>query len=282
MPLLARILIVFFFISIIGCSSTVTTPIPESAVPNSASPSNPVATGTGIAEAEGSTPGEPFRLSVAQEFNDGERLMVVADLTANTTWQTSDVLIRLRGFMNGAQVGEVTYPVSQIAPLLKAGETREIPLLLSAAGVSDYQLDLLWGEESASVLQENKAANKSAQEIALPKPGAAELRNLAVSSERVNCKEMGCELKFTMAGELANYSDQIIHEITLGTGFLWTQGASALDLSSKLPENEASIELKGLELTPGASRKIRLVLDQTVPERSDGAFRPVLRIKSYQ
>jgi hypothetical protein len=67
--------------------------------------------------------------------------------------------------------------------------------------------------------------------------------------------------------------------VVLGAGFLWAE-AAALDLSRSIPENEATIELTGLNLGPGASRRIRLALDRTVPERPDGAFRPVLRVIS--
>ena len=67
----------------------------------------------------------------------------------------------------------------------------------------------------------------------------------------------------------------------LGTGFVWIEGqisAARLDV----PEDESRLELSGLALGPGASRKIRLVLDRTVPERADGAFKPVLRVIEFK
>ena len=216
----------------------------------------------------------PFALSVEQELNDGKRLYVRAAIEAHADWNTGDAALKLVGYKNGEHVGEQIAPLSVLGPVLHAGEKKSIPIVLEAADITDYQLELLWGKEAVPLVnaQEEQSTTEEPQ---------VELRNLVITSRRINCTEATtCQLKFAISADLFNATEKVIFHAVLGTGFIWTEGAP-LDLSKSIPQNESRIELPGLALGPGASRRVQLDLDRTVPERSDGAFRPVLRVISF-
>ncbi|NDC39247.1 MAG: hypothetical protein EBZ48_14580 [Proteobacteria bacterium] len=216
----------------------------------------------------------PFGVTVSQELNDGKRLFVKAAIDAHARWSTAELVVLLTGYRNGEKVGEQVTPLTVLGPVLEQGSQHELPMVLNAPNITDYQLELLWGRDSHTV-RGAKAANGLGRVEA-----GLEIRNVSVRSERVNCGvKGGCDLQFAITAELRNVSDRTLTGAVLGTGFIWVD-SPALDLSERIPENEATVELSRLDLGPGASRKVRLVLDRTVPERSDGAFEPVLRVIS--
>lgn len=216
----------------------------------------------------------PFSLSVAQEFNDGKRLYVKAAIEAHARWSTAEAVVSLTGYREGSEVAKRQVPLASLGPVLEQGSRHEIPIVLDAPAISDYQIELMWGRDSAEMFKADAPKPAGSSEAAI------ELRNVSVRSERVRCDTgQGCELKFSIMAVLRNTSEKQVDHAVLGTGFIWLD-AAALDLSQRIPENEATVELTGLALGPGASRKVRLVLDRTVPERPDGAYHPVVRVIS--
>jgi hypothetical protein len=216
----------------------------------------------------------PFGLSVAQEFNDGKRLYVKAAIDAHARWSTAEAMVSLTGYRDGSEVAKRQVPLASLGPVLEQGSRHEIPIVLDAPAISDYQIELMWGRDSAEIFKADATKPAGSSEAAI------ELRNVSVRSERVMCDTgQGCELKFSIMADLRNTSGKQVDHAVLGTGFIWLD-AAALDLSQRIPENEATVELTGLALGPGASRKVRLVLDRTVPERPDGAYHPVVRVIS--
>jgi hypothetical protein len=217
----------------------------------------------------------PFSVSIAEELNDGERLYVKVAIDARAHWSTAESVVVLTGYRNGVRVGERRAPLTALGPVLEQGAHHELPIVLTAPNITDYQVELMWGRDSQELLAQKPVRPAEGVEGA-----PLEVRNMSVHAERVNCSpDKGCELQYSIAAELRNGSEKKIDGAVLGTGFIWID-SPALDLSKRIPENEATVELSGLNLGPGASRKIRLVLDRTVPERSDGAFKPVLRVVS--
>lgn len=218
----------------------------------------------------------PFSVAVVQELNDGARLFVKVGIEAHARWSTAESVVVLTGYRNGVVVGQQRTPLTALGPVLEQGSHHELPIVLTASQISDYQIELMWGRDSHELL---------AQRVTPVRPGHTEntpleVRNLSVHSERVNCEaSQRCELQFAISAELRNSSEKKIDQAVLGAGFIWVD-SPALDLSRRIPENEVTVELAGLNLGPGASRKIRMVLDRTVPERPDGAFQPVVRVVS--
>ena len=212
----------------------------------------------------------PFLLSVNDELFDGDMLHVHARLTALSDTHTADSYLRLRGINDGEIVEEEIRSLKEIISEsqgeISPGATFDTVLSIPARAVSDYQLELLWGEDDG-----HSPALMS----------ALVLRNVSIK-KRLLCQTAPCEIAFTLTGSLYNAGNVDISEAELGVGYVFVKSGASLDLSDVIPENEELLQIQSLKLSAGGIRPFTLKLSQTVPERSDGAFMPVVRVRSYQ
>ena len=127
---------------------------------------------------------QPLDISVAQELNDGNRLFVKVAIDARTRWSTADATLRITGYRNGEKIAEQLTPLTVLGPILESGAHRELPIVVEAPTMTDYQLELLWGAESRALVSAEPAGQQ-----ATPNSVAEilELRNVMISSERVRC-----------------------------------------------------------------------------------------------
>ena len=100
--------------------------------------------------------------------------------------------------------------------------------------------------------------------------------------KRLLCANDPCEIAFSLSGALYNAGNATISEAEIGVGYVFVKSGASLDLSGVIPENEELLKIRSLRLAAGGAKPFKLKLSQTVPERTDGEFLPVVRVLSYQ
>jgi hypothetical protein len=217
-------------------------------------------------------------LELLGEVNDGKRLTVSGQFTPRTQWPSSDVLVRLSALddKNNARVsffalGEHVF--SSAFAQLQPGTPTEFSISIPSNGISNYQLELLWGQDAAPFQKQARSNQGNGEEFLA-------LRNLEVhrlpSDDCATPNE--CTVKFTLTGEFYNAGSATISKVVVKAGFV---RADELDLGVKVLENERRIEVRNMGLTPGATKPFRLTLEKFIPMGEQVAPRPVVRIESF-
>lgn len=223
----------------------------------------------------------PYEVSVLHELNDGRTLYVAGVLEARTRWSPAETVLKLTTYREGTVVAEGTFTVDSVlspdqgvaSSTAADGQPGKsgFALSLPSSTFSDYQLEVLWGAEAAPYLVS----------LAASRP-VIEVRNARLNS--VPCSGQGCRPELNVSAELFNSGSQIINKISLGIGLVWEN--SGQDPGTVSPEEESGVDLESMALNPGASREIRLSLDDAapdamLPEGFEHRLRPVIRVKSY-
>jgi len=160
--------------------------------------------------------------------------------------------------------------------VLAAGVATPFSLTLPSAGLTNYQVEVLWGQEAQPFGQPGTPNSPAVPDAA--KPFLA-LRNLEV--HRVPSESCAtpneCELKFTITGEFFNSGGATVRNVVILAGFT---SADKLDLKDQILENERRIEVRNMGLKPGASKPFRLALEKYVTAIDQAAPQPAVRILS--
>ncbi len=222
----------------------------------------------------------PFRLDILKETNDGKNLTIQGQVIAKSKRPSKDVLVRLTAV---DIQGEEKTAIHRVADLLSnsADLTPAMPtqfsLSLPAQGISNYQLEVLWGKDAEAYLGDTPAALKqqrtSSEFLAL--------RNLEV--HRVpdgSCSSPEeCLVTFSIKGEFFNSGKATIRDVVVLAGFT---PASKLGLPNHPLENEKRIEVQNLDLAPQATKPFRLTIEKLLPASDTVAYQPVVRIVSFE
>lgn len=233
-----------------------------------------------IDSAQGGDPSvTPFRLDVLSEVNDGDRLVITGRLVPKSNWAAKEVLVRLAALDESGEQRVSFHPFSDLTPK-QSDLRRDVPvpfsLSLPSTGISNYQVEVLWGRDAQPYLETPKASMKAPEE---PKDYLA-LRDLEV--HRVpdgSCASPEeCLVKFSIKGEFFNAGQATIRNVVLVAGF---SPADKLDLPHQILENERRIEVRNLRLGGGATKPFRLTLEKFVPATDQVAYQPVVRIVSF-
>jgi hypothetical protein len=213
----------------------------------------------------------PFRISVTDAVNDGSSLYLRTRVQALAPWDKNYVFIRLKGFAEGERHEEVVIPLAEAIesqhPQAKSRYVGQVfknlflGLSLPSEGLSDYQLELIWGKEASAAL----SANKSATEV--------QVKGVQVvyQQECGNCPEVAL-----MKGTLVNQSEVAVSAISLEVGFR-RRNPSPDNAQAALVQ---VVEISDLNLPPGTEQDLEFEVDFT--RAKDGAFIPVLQILNYQ
>lgn len=204
-------------------------------------------------------PQNPLRLDIDYESTDGTRLTVRGRVRAETAVQLDKIVLHLTSLKDGEKTGEAYYPlvaakedVGMQGVLPKGGEV-PFSMSVSAEGMSDYQLELLWGEDAVAYLSSLAAETKRSA------PGIA-VEEIRMSP--AECDDPGCKEKSYVTAILRNGSDQMLKELRLG-----------LSLGGG-EENE--IAVTDVNLGPGSVQPLRLELE--VPYAIGANMSPALRV----
>ena len=222
----------------------------------------------------------PFKLEVVEELHDGAELVIKGRLTAKSEWPAQDVVVRLAALDDSGQQRISFHRMSDLAPkspTLSAGDPTPFSLSLPAVGLTNYQLEVLWGRDAAPFAKEEQQKITS-EEPPKPKQFLA-LRNLEVhrvpGESCANPNE--CQIKFTIKGEFFNSGGATVRNVVIVAGFT---PADKLDLRDQILENERRVEVRNLGLKPGATKPFRLTLEKQVASGEQVAPYPVVRIVS--
>lgn len=221
----------------------------------------------------------PFKLDVLQEANDGEKLQIRGRVVAKTTRPADDVIVRLTAVDSQGEQRSSFHKLSDIIPNgaeLRPGNQTPFALAVPSQGVSNYQLEVLWGKDAAPYLGSSRASMKTP---AAPSEYLA-LRNLEV--HRVpdgSCSSPEeCLVTFSIKGEFFNASRAKVRDVVLVAGF---SPAAKMDLPNHPLENERRIEIRSIGLVPQGTKPFRLTLEKIVPASDTVAYQPVVRIVSF-
>jgi hypothetical protein len=218
----------------------------------------------------------PFGLTVVDEVNDGERLHILASIESRAAWDPRRLMVRLTGLQGDAVLGVSDYPVAAAAgtalpETLPAGESFDISLSIPALGITDYQLELLWGEEAGPASTLVVASSLRLEDVTVSRGTAAH------GGEA--CRGGDCPVVFEVTGTLTNQGPGTIFRASLGIGFLPHGGRGGPMIG--IPADEEVVDLGGLAIVPGASRPVRLTVEQ--PSLASGdALTPVVRVVSFE
>jgi len=149
-------------------------------------------------------------------------------------------------YLNGVVIGEKKVSLSEITPYLERGERREIPIYVEAKELTDYQVELLWGDESGVVRQ-------------LSGSQYLKITELKHGVKSKDCTDNNCQIVPFVELEVDNSSSFPLRDITLLVHSSPSQ-TTELALSERFPENTERIVLNAMQLAPGEKRVIRLIL----------------------
>jgi len=231
-----------------------------------------------IESTDGSNPdATPFELQILEEINDGSRLTVRGRFVTKTEWNPAQIVVRLSALDEDGEQRLSYFPVveSMTGPkvdMLEAGKSTDFTVSILSAGLSNYQVELLWGADAAPFLAAAPASNPE-QFLAL--------RNLEV--HRIpgdNCASPDeCVVQFNITGEFFNSGTATVSQILLRAGFL---PADKLALQGQIFENERRIEVRNLRLGPNEKKPFRLTLEKLVPSSTQMAPKPIVQIESFE
>jgi hypothetical protein len=223
----------------------------------------------------------PFKLEVVEELYDGADIVIKGRITPKDEWDPKEVVVRLAALDDRGQQRLSFHRVSDLAPqsaVLAAGVATPFSLTLPSEGLTNYQVEVLWGQEAQPFGQPSPESSPAAKEGA--KPFLA-LRNLEVhrvpGESCANPNE--CELKFTITGEFFNSGGATVRNVVILAGFTTPD---KLDLQDQILENERRIEVRNMGLKPGASKPFRLALEKHVTALDQAAPQPAVRIVSVE
>jgi hypothetical protein len=219
----------------------------------------------------------PFTLEVLDEVNDGERVSIRGRVVPKGDWARDDAVVRLSALDEQGNSRIVLRKLSDIAP--KGEESNgsrptEFVLSIPSKGISNYQIELLWGDEAAPFMaRAADAASGDGQVLALRK-----LEVHRVPSESCSTPDE-CSVKFTITGEFFNSGGATLKNVVIEAGFV---PADKLDLPGQILENARRIEVRNLNLVSGGTKPFRLALEKQIPSSEQVAPRPVVRIVSVE
>jgi len=219
----------------------------------------------------------PFGLKVIDEVNDGQRLHILASIESRAEWDPRRVMVRLTGLRGETVLGVSDYHVgsavgSALPEMLPAGDSFDISMSIPVQGVTDYQLELLWGEDAGPAHTVVAASPLRLENVAVAR-GSASRRGGA------SCSGASCPIVFEVTGTLTNRGTGTISRAALGVGFLPHGGGAGSIIG--VPADEEVVDLGALTLVPGTSRPIKLTVEQPTLANGD-ALKPVIRVVSFE
>jgi hypothetical protein len=201
----------------------------------------------------------PLSLSIKKVEGNSKSTRVIAEVRAVTDWDVSRVSLKFSVFKDGQLQEEIIKPLQNYLAVdlnnkasadtaLKAGEILPIEMELAVGDVSDYQLVLGWGEEAEIVLK--------------PELDVQNVKLVDLGPDQ-NCDTYYCDHHFAIEAELFNSGQTIITETQVQLNLVEIELQGKVELGEKLVEE--IVDLKPLEILPGAKQKIRLKINQPLP-----------------
>lgn len=172
-------------------------------------------------------------LQVVEEANDGNWLYVLAKVRMPEPLGDADNVVVEATGLSGANTVLSERKAVKPGDIVKdsgvVGAEYLVPFKLPATGLTDYQLQLAWGDEAKPLI--------SGQELI----GGLKLEGFGATPNQGY-----------LVGSIANSGSQIVNKVVLLVEY------GPLDSSTGVHQNAELIDLVGLGLKPGTTRKITL------------------------
>ena len=259
----------------------------------------------------------PLRVEVAQAFFNQDKLTVKVRLEAKTALDASEVLIRVTGLKEGQVVEEQAQLVRDAAGVddILAGQSLILPFSLDGKGLTEYQLRASWGEHATAFMKSHvmepsvdlsdsnaRARLAMTEKDSLAKEGAAKQSDSQISKKAVDksfplslveidvekqvqqCDTPPCEWLYSVKGQLYNSTPSVLEDVKLAVGLYWSEQGrlpSLPDYLDPLAEHEEVVALNGVSLQANSGKKIKIGIDQSVPQVPGGEFIPHVRVLSF-
>ena len=220
---------------------------------------------------------EPYRLQIDDEVFDGARLYVKvrvivkdADALSTISEKSPDiqtVVIRVRSVANGVTVGE--------SFLVVPSERLQLQLQLSveASGFTDYQADLLWGQDAKTFLR------------AVPPSQFITVKDVSLVTTTTRSEDG--KKKSTVTGTLVNEGVIPLSDIPLSLELQWVNKGAFLDLSLKNTDAMTDVNVTDAAIAPGESRVFSIAIDADLaPPHDDngtpfdGDWQAIIRVRN--
>ena len=218
----------------------------------------------------------PVVLKVLEEINNGAELQILASIIPQVAITSSDVAFSLTSFKDGEVRNTRRYTLAQLLPAdreLSVGVEQHLVFAVQAQDATDYQLEVLWGDEARETAGGVGAAAGA--------PGLV-LRGVRVERTPIRCEAPPCGSSVRIVGELANVGLAPIQHVVLGAGIIWIPRGAARGGLTNAGEPSDTLELTALNLQPGQSKKLRIKLSKIVPDSEQGVYEPQVQIVSYE
>jgi hypothetical protein len=243
-----------------------------------------------IASAKGRDPAvTPVRLDILEESNDGTQLTVKGAITPKEELNSNELVVRLAGitatgeervaFKSASDISGSAAKDRKLSP--KDGPTK-FTLSLPSVGLSNYQVEVLWGRDAEAYLPKNgpdmRASLKNGTSDSKDFLALRELEVHRIPDGSCSSPEE-CLVTFSIKGEIFNSGRGLVREVTLEAGFA---PATKVGIPHVTLEGSKKIEIQGLELAPGAVKPFRLTLEKLLPASDTVAYQPVVRIERFE
>jgi len=143
--------------------------------------------------------------------------------------------------------------------LVRPGQTLDFSLQIPSAQISNYQMEVRWGDEAKEFLKAK----------VVPGQQFVALRNLEIERiKSTNCDEVSCKKSIRLLGEIFNSGTLNVSKVTLAVGFINSQLEPELDKTSQITQNERLVEIRNIILEPGSAKPFRLVMSEPDYEKA--------------
>ena len=221
------------------------------------------------------SPKLPFEISVTDAINDGNNLYLRAQVNALAAWDPEQVYIRLKGFAEGerheelvvslANAIEQQHPQAKAKFIARHFKNLFLGFSLPSQGLTDYQLELVWGPEATASL----SAAKEKELVVIQKIAVVEHRE---------CPE--CEPVAILRVTLSNRGEQAVSAISLEVGFNPIITEQLLEEPVKPNTKLQVVEITDFNLPPETEQDLEFEVD--LSKAQDSGFIPVAQILNYE
>ncbi|MCC6933790.1 MAG: hypothetical protein IT292_11175 [Deltaproteobacteria bacterium] len=246
----------------------------------------------------------PIEVKIDQEYIHQDMLNVSVRLVPQTDLATGKIILILTGLNEGEVVEEQIKRLSTVisSEEVNEGDQIDVKFTMPSASITEYQIKCVWGEEALSYVtkfEKSLVASTPAPGVVTPAPTDDENKSPSISEstnqglvleemekvkEAQKCAAKSCDYIYVIKFLVVNRSQRIVQNIKLAMGVFWLEDGQDLEIlkaGEKLRADEQSVDLSGVTLAPGQSKKISIRVDKPLPDVPGGAFVPAIRLLGF-
>ncbi len=212
-------------------------------------------------------PVDPFTVQILEDAFDAQQLTVSGIVHAHVTESVERIALRISVSDRGQVIASrLVLPCVDAFPpvpgvecqlgVLASGRQLPFRVTLPVPKGSDYQVELLWGDDAEAVRPQVVLADVVVHDLA------------------AGCRVAPCQQGFVVQGILRNISRRVVSGVTLGVGYISAVHATG---GQATPDSEESLHIPGA-LQPAEQRPFRIRLGSALSATESARVRPAVRI----